>query len=121
MVWVDDAAQAVVAALERALVGVYDVVDDEPLRRDDILAAFARFVGRGRLVRLPTWLLRLLGGAGVATLSRSPRVSNRRFKEATGWAPAVSMSNARIGCERLGAYPIAQDRAGRSQDLVQAR
>ena len=73
----DDAAAAVVAALD-APAGTYDVVDDEPLTK----AETAKVLG-GRF-RFPGSLAR---GQNVETLSRSQRVSNRRFKEATGWAP----------------------------------
>ena len=99
MIWVDDAASAVVAALERAPSGVYDIVDDEPLRRGELTVVFARAVGRRRLLRPPLWLARLLGGEAMMTLARSQRVSNRRFKAATGWVPGVP--NARIGLARL--------------------
>lgn len=99
MIWVDDAASAVVAALDRAPSGVYDIVDDEPLRRGELAAVFARAVGRRRLLRPPSWLARLLGGAATELLGRSQRVSNRRFKAATGWTPSVP--NARVGLARL--------------------
>jgi hypothetical protein len=88
-IWVPDAAAAVLAAMERAPAGIYDVVDDEPLRRDDLTAAMATAVGRGRLRQPPAWLVRRLAGEVGASLAPSQRVSNRRFKEATGWAPTV--------------------------------
>lgn len=100
-VWIGDAATAVVAALARAPAGVYDVVDDEPTRRGDWNAALARAVGRRRLIGLPPGVVRVLGGKVVVALSTSQRVSNRRFREVTDWAPAVP--NARIGLSRLAA------------------
>ena len=45
---IDDAAAAVVAALE-APAGTYDIVDDEPITRRDYSAALAAAVGRRRL------------------------------------------------------------------------
>lgn len=111
MIWVDDAASAVVAALDRAPAGVYDIVDDEPLRRGELTTAFARAVGRRRLLRPPLWLARLLGGDAVLTLARSQRVTNRRFKAATGWAPAVP--NARIGLARLASSEPGAPGGGR--------
>jgi len=45
--WVDDAARAIVAALDRAPAGLYDVVDDEPLTRAALIAALSHAVGRG--------------------------------------------------------------------------
>jgi nucleoside-diphosphate-sugar epimerase len=77
-----DAATAVVAALA-APSGTYDVVDDEPLRRRDARAALASAVGRRRLYTLPS-AKRVAG-----PLADSQRVSNRRFRETTGWAPRV--------------------------------
>ncbi len=82
---VDDAAAAVVAALG-APAGVYDIVDDEPLTRRAFAAALAEAAGRRRHVIVPGKLARW-GGTQAAAISRSQRVSNRRFKEATGWAP----------------------------------
>jgi 2-alkyl-3-oxoalkanoate reductase len=92
LVWVDDAAAAVVAAMERAPTGVYDVVDDEPLTRGELTAELARAAGVPSLRREPD---------GSGPLSRSQRVSNRRFREATGWAPSVR--DAREGLRRLSA------------------
>jgi nucleoside-diphosphate-sugar epimerase len=99
LIWIDDAASAIEAALDRAESGVYDVVDDVPLRRAEIAAVMAVVVGRKRLLRLPEWLMRLIGGPGVDALSRSQRISNNRFKTATGWAPSVL--DARVGMRLL--------------------
>lgn len=99
LIWVDDAASAVVAALDQGDSGVYDIVDDTPLRRAQIAAAMAAVVGRKRLRPLPAWLMRLVGGPGVDALSRGQRVSNRRFKAATGWTPSVP--DAYAGLPRL--------------------
>jgi nucleoside-diphosphate-sugar epimerase len=80
----DDAAAAVVAAL-RAPAGVYNVADDEPLSRREYAAAVAA-AGGTRIRLLPPGALRLMGSK-TTVLTRSQRVSNRRFREATGWAP----------------------------------
>jgi nucleoside-diphosphate-sugar epimerase len=82
---VDDAASAVVAALD-APAGTYDVVDDQPLTRAAVAEALARAVGRPRLRRLPG---ASLAARKAAPLADSQRVSNRRFKEATGWRPTI--------------------------------
>jgi nucleoside-diphosphate-sugar epimerase len=81
----DDAAAAVVAALD-APGAAYDIVDDEPVTRADANAALAAAVGRRRLHRLP-YGNRLASKAGP--LVQSQRVSNGRFKAATGWRPGV--------------------------------
>jgi nucleoside-diphosphate-sugar epimerase len=82
---VDDAAAAVVAALA-VPAGIYDVVDDEPLTSARYAAALAAAAGRRRYLRVPGRLVRL-GGAQVEAFRRSQRISNRRFRDATGWAP----------------------------------
>ena len=80
----DDAAAAVVRAVEDAPAGVYDVVDDEPITRRALARALARSVGRRRLHRPPGFGL-TVGAAGP--LAASQRVSNARFRDATGWQP----------------------------------
>ena len=97
--WVDDAAAALVAALDRAATGIYDVVDDDPLRQQDLAAALANAVGRRRVFSPPPWAVRLAAGSAGEALLRSLRISNRRFREAAGWAPSVP--NARIGLAML--------------------
>lgn len=82
----DDAAAAVVSALE-APSGVYNVADDEPLRRremGDVLAADLK-VPAPKLP--PRWLAPLMGSVGEM-LSRSIRMSNAKLKLTIGWAPA---------------------------------
>jgi len=100
-IWVDDAAAAVVLAMERAPAGVYDAVDDEPLPRRDVARAIGRAAGH-RVVRLPWTIARLLGGDTAAALGRSQRVSNQRLREAAGWAPSVP--DAREGFRRIAAW-----------------
>jgi nucleoside-diphosphate-sugar epimerase len=98
-IWVDDAAEAVVAALLRAPAGVYDVVDDEPLTRDEIKQLIARAVGRKRLIAPPTLAVRIVAGKDAMFAARSQRVSNKKFKQATGWSP--TMRSAREGWEQI--------------------
>ena len=79
----DDAASAVVAALD-APSGIYNVVDDRPLPRADYVDALARALG------VPTPTVRSVTpemAPAFSMLSRSQRVSNKRFKDATGWQP----------------------------------
>ena len=100
-VTVHDGANAIVTALVCPIPsGVYDVADDDPLTRDEDFAAMAEAVGRRRLRQLPTPVMRMLTGVVFDTMSRSLRVSNRRFKEASGWRPLTP--NARVGWERIG-------------------
>ncbi|HEX7048589.1 MAG TPA: NAD(P)-dependent oxidoreductase [Longimicrobiales bacterium] len=80
----DDAARAVVAALDLAP-GIYNVCDDEPLTRRDYFAAFADAFELRRPKPMPAWATKLMGSAG-ALLARSQRMSNRKLR-ASGWAP----------------------------------
>jgi 2-alkyl-3-oxoalkanoate reductase len=84
LVDVDDAARAVVAALQ-APAGTYNVAEHEPATRAEHAAALAAAIGRP--VRgLPAWLNR----APLAEpLTRSHRLSTARLRTTTGWQPHV--------------------------------
>jgi nucleoside-diphosphate-sugar epimerase len=82
----DDVATAVVAALG-APSGIYNVCDNEPLIRRDALDAFSAAFDLKRLRTNPAWLLRLIAGPAATSLIASQRVSNRKFRETTGWSP----------------------------------
>jgi nucleoside-diphosphate-sugar epimerase len=99
-----DAATAVVAALE-VPAGAYNVVDDEPLTHREYVDALAAAFDLPRLRLTPTVALRAVGGKSAAALAASQRVSNRRFRDATGWAPAFR--SAREGWAAIGAARAA--------------
>ncbi len=81
----DDAATAVVAALN-ARAGVYNVTDDEPVTRREFFDSLATVVG-ARPPRIPPkWMAPIAGSLG-RMLARSQRISNRKFRAETGWAP----------------------------------
>ena len=95
IVWVEDAATAIGAAL-RAPAGTYNVADADPPTNAEVDAALAAAVGLQALspVTPPD-----------GPLARSQRVSCRRLCEATGWAPRM-----RAGTEiwdRLDAMTVA--------------
>lgn len=81
----EDAARAVVAALGVAP-GIYNVVDNEPLRRDALAIALADLLGVKPPRHLPPWLA-TLGGSLGETIARSLRVSNEKLRQASGWSP----------------------------------
>jgi nucleoside-diphosphate-sugar epimerase len=83
---VDDCATAAVAALDLPA-GVYNVTDDEPLRMRDYGRAITDTFGFKPPRRVPKWLFRLMGGGPATYILSSQRVSNERFKKATGWTP----------------------------------
>jgi len=82
-VWLDDAAAAVIAALG-VPAGTYNVADADAPTRAEIDAALAAAVGRDTLVpaldEVPPEL---------EPVARSQRVSSRRLRVASGWAPRV--------------------------------
>jgi 2-alkyl-3-oxoalkanoate reductase len=81
----DDAAAAVVAALD-VPAGIYNVSDDEPLRHRDFADALADALGVPPPHLPPAWMAYLAGSIG-RTLARSLRISNRKLRAASGWAP----------------------------------
>jgi UDP-glucose 4-epimerase len=78
-VWLDDAAAAVAAAL-RVPAGTYNVADTDPATNAEIDAALAAAAGVEALRPRPPQ---------DGPLARSQRVSNRRLREASGWAPRL--------------------------------
>jgi nucleoside-diphosphate-sugar epimerase len=77
-VWLEDAARAIVAAVE-APAGTYNVTDTDPPTNAEIDAALAAVVN----IELER------GAVQDGPMARSQRVSNRRLREAGGWAPAL--------------------------------
>jgi nucleoside-diphosphate-sugar epimerase len=82
-VWLDDAAAAVVAALD-APAGTYNVADEDPPTRAEIDAALAAALGRDGLERWTADVPPIF-----EPVARSQRVSSRRLRAATGWAARV--------------------------------
>ena len=80
-----DAASAVVAALG-VPAGTYNVVEDEPMRRGDWTRSLADAAGVPVPRPIPAWMT-AIGGSMLKLMSRSERVSNRRFRDVSGWAP----------------------------------
>ncbi len=80
----DDAASAVLAALD-VPAGIYNVSEDEPLRRREWVDAFADAFGIARPKLLPRWISHL--GSLPELLSRSVRISNRRLRSVSSWTP----------------------------------
>ena len=93
----DDAARAVASALDLPA-GVYNVVDDEPATHRAFVDAVAQILGVAAPRLPPRWLTPLFGAAG-RMLSRSLRISNRKLRSASGWAPADA--NVRQGFAAL--------------------
>ena len=81
----EDAAAAVVGALG-VPAGIYNVVDDQPLRRREFAQAIAGMLGVRPPKFLPGWVPTLTGSLGEM-IARSLRISNRKLRQASGWSP----------------------------------
>jgi nucleoside-diphosphate-sugar epimerase len=88
-VYLDDAAAASVAALEKGRAGqAYNIVDDEPVRWADYMDAIATELGVRRPWRIPMWTLRAIPYL-YAIVASSMRVSNAKAKQELDWAPSI--------------------------------
>ncbi len=77
--WLDDAAAAIAAAVQ-VPAGTYNVADADPPTNAEIDAALAAVAGVEALLTRPPQ---------DSPLARSQRVSSRRLREASGWAPRM--------------------------------
>lgn len=88
-VHVDDAATAIVAALDHGAPGIYNVVDDEPVPQREWLPVYAAALGAKPPRRVPAWLARVVAGSDLASTGISMRgASNAKAKRELGWLPA---------------------------------
>jgi nucleoside-diphosphate-sugar epimerase len=86
-VHVDDAAAAVLAALDGPP-GTYNVVDDEPAQQREWLPVYAQAIGAPSPRRVPRWLAGLVAGRGlIGMVVAMPGASNARAKDELGWQP----------------------------------
>ena len=90
-VYIDDAASAVLAALERGRPAeAYNIVDDEPVELRDFVAVMADQFGTPRPRSVPVWMARTVAPYLTTVLGETTmRVSAARAKEELGWAPSV--------------------------------
>lgn len=88
-VHIDDAASAVVAALDTPA-GIYNVAEANPAQRSTHMEALAKAMRRKRLRSLPSLFVKL-GGPPVEALARSQRISSGSFREVSNWAPKHSI------------------------------
>ena len=102
----DDAASAVLASLA-APSGAYNVCDDEPLTRREVLDAMTDAFGLARVKPMPSWATPLMGSLGEL-MARSERMSNRKLR-GTGWAPRYPSAREgfRATASELGAVPAS--------------
>ncbi len=87
-VHVDDAAAATLAAVERPVGGIYNIVDDEPAEVSVWLAELCRILGCRPPRRMPAWIARLaIGDAGLVMMTEARGSSNEKAKRVLGWIP----------------------------------
>jgi 2-alkyl-3-oxoalkanoate reductase len=86
---IDDAAGAVVAALEPGgPTGIFQIVDDDPAPAAEWLPALSAAVGAKPPRHVPVWLGRLAAGeAPVVMMTESRGASNAKAKHMLGWTP----------------------------------
>lgn len=103
-----DAATAIVAALDKDVTGVLNIVDDEPARMSLRLPVLADLLGAERPKSVPAAVARLaVGGWGVAFMTRLRGADNARAKGTLDWRP-------RYASWRTGFESELTDRAARS-------
>lgn len=84
---VDDAATAMVAAIERGKPGeIYNVVDDQPVAWRDYLETFAALLRAPRPFSVPRWVGALAAPYAVIAVTSKTPVSNAKAKRELGWS-----------------------------------
>ena len=84
---IEDAATAVAASLN-APDGTYNVGDDEPVTSLVYTSTLAELLSAPKPRRIPGAAVQMALGKASSLLRPSQRVSNRKFRGTTGWAPA---------------------------------
>lgn len=100
-VYIEDAAAATVAALERGRAGeVYNITDDQPVKWGPFIGAMAATFATPRPLTVPSWLFRATPVVYALMTSNLP-LSNAKAKRDLGWAP--SAPTYREGLQRAAA------------------
>jgi 2-alkyl-3-oxoalkanoate reductase len=85
---VDDAASATVAAIERGVGGIFNIIDDEPAEVSVWLPVLAQALGAKPPRHLPVWLARFaIGEAGISMMTQIRGSSNAKAKRVLSWQP----------------------------------
>ena len=88
-VYIEDAAAATVAALERGRPGeVYNVADDEPVNWGTFANALAEAFNTPKPFELPRWVFRTMPFTYVL-LTSTTQLSNAKAKRELGWTPSA--------------------------------
>ena len=90
-IYLEDAAAATVAALERGRAGeAYNIVDDEPVRNKDFFAFLCQQAQLPMPFSLPAWMMRPLAPYATDFFATSIRVSNAKAARELDWKPVVA-------------------------------
>jgi nucleoside-diphosphate-sugar epimerase len=90
-IYLEDAAAATVAALERGRAGeAYNIVDDEPVCNKDFFAFLCQQAHLPMPLSLPAWMMRPLAPYATDFFATSMRVSNAKAARELGWRPVVA-------------------------------
>lgn len=88
-IYIEDAAGATVAALERGRAGeAYNIADDEPVSWRRFLDTVAQEFGTPRPMAVPSWILRAMPFVH-AVMTSSFRLSNAKAKRELAWTPSA--------------------------------
>ena len=88
LVHIEDVATATALAIEASVIGVFNVVDDDPAPVREWLPYLATTIGAPAPRHVPTWLARpMIGAQGVTMMTASRGSSNRKAREVLGWKP----------------------------------
>jgi nucleoside-diphosphate-sugar epimerase len=99
LIYVEDAAAATVAALERGRSGeAYNVADDEPVSWGEFFGAVAKAFDAPPPREVPRWVFRFMPYARAMMLG-DHRISNAKARRELGWTP--SAPTYREGISRL--------------------
>ena len=83
-----DAARATVAAISRGAPGIYNIVDDDPVKVAAWLPALAKAIGAKPPYSIPHWLGELtIGKGGVSIMTQIRGCSNAKAKRELKWTP----------------------------------
>lgn len=84
----DDAANALLAALDRRPRGVLNIVDDDPAPMREWLPRLAKVIDAPAPRSVPTWVARMGAGSwGAACMTRLRGADNSRPRAALDWRP----------------------------------
>lgn len=105
-VHVEDAAAAILAAIDRPLTGTFNVVDDRPTLVREWLPWLAEQLGARAPQRVPAAIARLAVGAfGVAFMNGLAGASNARARDALRWQPRFPSFRDGMTAELAAASP----------------